>query len=180
MTPIFLGSIFETGAQYEKLGNANSGVVWFKNPRLYNTKFGIDVQFWKTARTRIKYFQDQKDPVFKTGFLHRRDKIFLGLNREFSPIRTLKFFYEYNNDTFSDDFISDEVKVVLNNFGGLPGETEFHFLGTGFDWGVINIDTYKLDGSLLSLNLRYGVSPRNQSLNFLGGFSELSISLKQF
>lgn len=164
--PNVFGKYIELGAQYEKLGDANSGVAWFKNPRLNNTKYGLDFQLWKTARTRTKYFQEQEKPVVQTGFLHKREKVFLGVNKEFTPSRILRVFYEYDNDTFSDDFISDEVNEALETSGGLPESTEFHFLGIGLDLGVININSYRFDGSLLSLIARYGVSPRDQDLNF--------------
>lgn len=164
--PNVFGKYIELGAQYEKLGDANSGVVWFKNPRLNNTKYGLDFQLWNIGRTRTKYFQDQDDPVIQTGFLHKREKAFLGLNREFTPSRIFRIFYEYNKDSFTDDFISDEAKTALINFGGLPDATEFHFLGTGLDLGVININSYRFDGSLLGLLARYGVSTDDSDLNF--------------
>jgi outer membrane protein assembly factor BamA len=155
--PNILGYYIEAGGQYERLGDTNSGVVWFKNPRMFNTKNGIDLQLWRINRLRTKYEQEIDEPVVSTGFLHSRDKVFIGYNREFSPTLIGKLFYEYNDDTFSDDLTSSKVQELVSQ-KGLPPSSRFHFIGAGIDFGRINYKGHLTDGMLLGASYRYGIS----------------------
>lgn len=163
--PNLFGHFLEAGAQYQKLGDTNSGVAWFKNPRLFGKRNGIDVQFWKTDRIRTKYKQDSDEPVEINGFLHSRDKFYLGYTKEWHRKLKGRVFYEYNKDSFSDRFVTDEIKAIINTIG-LPPETQFHFAGIGVDLGLINFNNYLVDGSLFSADYRYALSENPNIKNF--------------
>ncbi len=171
--PNISGQYIEAGAQYERLGDTNSGVVWFKNPRLFSTKNGIDLQLWKINRLRTKYEQENNERVVITGFLHSRDKIFIGYVREISSVITGRLFYEYNDDTFSDELTSSEVKDIVSRTG-LPPSSRVHFIGTGIDFGRINHIRSLEYGTLLSASYRYGIS-RSEDID---NFWQTDVSLK--
>lgn len=163
--PNIFGQYIEAGGQYEKLGDTNSGVVWLKNPRIFGKKTGIDLQLWRTNRLRTKYEQDFDEPVVSTGFLHTRDKIFLGFTREFSSTLTGNLFYEYNDDTFSDDLTSSEVQAIVAQ-KGLPPSSKIHFIGAGLGFGRINYKGFLTDGMLFDASYRYGISKSKGIDNF--------------
>ena len=163
--PNLFGKFVEAGAQYERLGNTNSGVVWFKQPRLFGGRNGINLQVWTINRLRTKYKQDTENPEVKTGFLQSRDKFYLGYDREFSYRIRGHLFYEYNNDTFSDNLLSDEVRAIVSQTG-LPPSSQFHFLGAGVDLGRLDYHSYLVDGNLLAASYRYGLSQTKSISDF--------------
>jgi|GEM_PF-6734906 len=92
------GRYVEAGAQYQRLGDRNSGVVWTKLPRL-TKKLQLDLQAWNSSRIRIKYKQDSDDPIVENGFTQNRNKLFFNLN--------------YRRRTFQMMMLSFLVKVSL-------------------------------------------------------------------
>jgi len=170
--PNLFGRYLELGGQYERLDSASSGVIWFKNPRLFGKKQGIDFQVWSTKRLRTKYEQDTDEPVIKTGFLHDRLKLYLNYNKELSRKLNMHFFYEYNDDSFSLDLLDDDVLAKATPFG-IPISTKVHFAGLGLDYGQLNYESFKVDGFLAQFRYRYGLSATSN----VDDFSELDISL---
>ena len=166
--PNLFGKYIEAGFQYERLEDTNSGVAWFKQPSLFGRRKGIDLQVWKTNRLRTKYVQDAEEPVIETGFLQSRDKIYLGYDRLLSGPFVGHLFYEYNNDSFSDEFTSDEVKAIISE-SGLPPSSRFHFLGASLDVDRINYYDYLVDGSLLTASFRYAISATKEIDDFVQG-----------
>tara|TARA_B100000749_G_scaffold280455_1_gene276718 strand:+ start:153371 stop:154597 length:1227 start_codon:yes stop_codon:yes gene_type:complete len=155
--PNVFGKYIELGTQYEKLGDIESGVIWFKNPRLFNQRTGIDVQFWETNRLRTIYAQNSEDFEIENGFVRERTKFYLGLMHEWSPRLVTKMFYEYNDDRFSNELVGDEIRDEVTDLI-LPESTMYHFVGLGLDLGRINYHSYRQDGSLLSIDLKEGIS----------------------
>jgi len=173
--PNVAGRFFELGTQYERLGDTNSGVLWAKNPRLFNKKQGIDLQLWSINRLRTKFEQGVDERVAKTGFLHSRNKAYLAYNKMFHSKYKASIFYEYNKDSFSDRLVPDEVKGKVQNFV-LPPSSIYHFLGLGLDYGKINTRSFLLDGSLVSIHTRYGKNEKKLQKNFF----EAGLSYKYY
>jgi len=142
-----------------------SGVVWFKNPRLFGKRQGIDIQAWVTNRLRTKYEQEPEEPVFKTGFLHKRNKASVSYFKEFTDQIKGHIIYEYNDDTFTDDFLEDEVREAAVNFG-IPVPTETHFIGLGLDFGKLYFEGFKVDGFLTEFRIRQGLVTTENINNF--------------
>ena len=163
--PNLFGQYVEAGIQYERLGDTNSGVVWLKQPRLFGRREGIDLQVWKTDRLRTKYVQNTEKPVIKTGFLHSRKKLYLGYDRILTGSSMGHFFYEYNNDSFSDKFTSDEVQAIIAA-SGLPPSSRIHFVGASLEVGRINNYHYLVEGSSLTTSYRYAISVTKEISDF--------------
>ncbi len=130
--PNILGNFIEAGAQYQRLEDTNSGVLWLKNPYLYDTSYGFNLQAWKINRLRTKYDQYSEKAKVLDGFLHIRDKFYLGFTKEYSLNYQSELFYEYNNDEFSNDLVPEEAKAFANK-SELPPSTKFHFIGASLD-----------------------------------------------
>jgi len=173
--PNLFGNYLEGGFQYERLGDTNSAVAWFKDPRLFDTRDGLSVQYWKTAKLRTKYKQNVDKAIEKTGFLHSRDKFFLGYTHEFSSLVSAEFSYEYNRDEFSDELVSDNIKA-LNITAGLPADTTVSFLGAGLNFGEVLAGKQGKDGTKLDLSFRYGLV----STKDIDNFWEFNLDLQTF
>ncbi len=165
--PNVLGHYIETGLQYERLGSTNSGVAWFKNPRLIGTTMGLDTQFWYTNRIRTLFVQNEIKPEISTGYLQTSQKLFTELNYEFikSKIKT-QFFYQYLSDQFSSDLVSDEVKQILT-VAGLPPKTQFHHIGLGLEYGRIYYDNQLVDGQLIFIKTSAALSADSMVNSFV-------------
>ncbi len=161
-----LGRVLEVGAQYERLGSTNSGVAWFKNPRLFGSRVSLDLQVWNISRLRTKYQQDRLTEEVQYGFLQSREKFFLALNRELTPAFELGVTVEYNRDKFSDEYLADEVQVKTLVYGGVPVPTKFIFAGARARVGVVNYDNWRTHGWDAELTGRQGVSLEDSAKDF--------------
>lgn len=155
--PNVFGRRLELGTQVERLEDAYSAVAWMKKPRLFYSRLGLDLQYWNINRLRTKYETNEDEPVKKTGFLQEREKVFVGLSYDLSFFWNVFLFYEYNHDTFSDKFISDDVKPLLVATG-LPDSSEVHFTGLRLKYGQTRIDRHLIDGALMQWDYKQGFS----------------------
>ncbi|MGB0452257.1 MAG: POTRA domain-containing protein [Bacteriovoracaceae bacterium] len=164
--PNVFGRLTELGAQYQKLEDTDSGVVWFKKPRLNGEKQGLNFQLWKIDRLRTKYFQQPDDPIVKTGFLQKKQKIYFAYNRYLSEKLNLEGAYEYNYDEFSSELIPLEARDTVSS-EGLPPSTKVHFLGAHINYGEVFHDQFLKQGDTLRLSLRRGFSEGASTKDFL-------------
>ncbi|MEK6627329.1 MAG: BamA/TamA family outer membrane protein, partial [Bdellovibrionota bacterium] len=156
--PNLFGEFLEAGAQYENLGGASSGVVWFKNPRLFDQRQGIDLQYWNTKRIRIKYDQDKNDPEVLKGFLNERERLYTDYFREISSDIVARFALDYNKDNFSTKILPDIVIEKNGPNPSLPPATELLITKVGLEFGKIDGEPQALDGYLAGVNLGYASS----------------------
>ena len=166
--PNVFGKYIEAGFQYERLGDANSGVAWFKKPRLFGGRFGLDTKFWKTNRLCIKFDNDAQGAVHEKGFLQKRDKLYTAVSYEINGKTRSRLFYEFNKDQFTEVFLTDDIKALAAQTG-LPSPSEFHFLGTNFERGRLNENNHLIDGGLFRASASYGVSATAGLSNFWQG-----------
>ena len=173
--PNIFGEFLEAGLQFEQLEDARSGVVWFKNPRLFGGRTGIDLQYWDSKRIRIKYDQEIDDPLEVNGFLMERERFYFGIDHEWTHLFRSAIFYEHNDDTFSDDFVSNKIKqlILLN---GLPPDTKVDSVGVGLKYGRVNFKDYLIDGSQLSLTHRL----YNSKTFGVNNFSQTDLGFEYF
>jgi len=161
----FMGNFIEAGAQYQRLGDRHSGVIWTKFPRLTD-KLQLDVQAWKTSRIRIKYNQKAEEAIVNNGFTQTRDKLYLGLNYRKKYDEILGLFYEYNKDEFDNDLDFDSFS---NSEVILPESSKFHFLGFQYIYGRVNIEREMFEGQRLTAMMRFAFSMK-ETENFQEAF----------
>ncbi len=153
--PNVFGKFMELGGQYEHLGGAGSGVLWFKNPRLFGGQQGLDLQYWNTRRVRIKYDQNRDDPEIKQGFLHIREKFYADYFREVSRNVVARVSFDYNDDSFSTKSLPGAVREKLGLNPILPPSTELVIAKLGLEIGKIDGPPQKLKGQILSSYFAY-------------------------
>ena len=151
------GRYLEAGAQITKLEDVYSGVVWFKNPRLFQKRLIWDLQLWNTSVVRTKYNQTLDEPIPITGFLHRRDQAYTALTWLFNSGWSFHLTSQLNRDLFSDDFLDPAIRDLLVS-KPLPPDTEVWLNGLGVAWGQIDYRRYLEDGLQVGLDYRYGSS----------------------
>ncbi|MCB9025899.1 MAG: hypothetical protein H6625_06250 [Bdellovibrionaceae bacterium] len=147
------GRNWELGTQYEGLGETDSGVLWFKDPDFFTNSWGIEVQAWSVSRIRIKYDQKSEEPKIINGFLHHRKKYYLGVSKQLQESVFLRSSLEYNQDNFSDQNLSEEVRQALL-LKGLPPNTETVFYHLGIDFGELNLKEEQIKGRKITLDFR--------------------------
>lgn len=170
------GKYIEAGGQLQRLGERNSGVVWSKFPRLTN-KLQLDTQFWQTSRIRVKYDQEDPEPIVNNGFTQIRTRAYLALSYRLEYDKIFGIFYEYNEDRFENDLnFQDLIDTDFSNESvSLPVETQFHFIGLNFVLG--RVDRYRefFSGHRASGNVRYGFSE-----NEIENFGALSLKFEYY
>ncbi len=167
--PNILGEFLEAGTQYENLGGASSGVIWFKNPRLFGQRQGIDLQYWNTKRIRIKYDQETDNSEIKRGFLHEREKLYADYFKEVSTDLTARISFDYNKDSFSTEVLPDSVLEKIGSNPDLPPATKFLISKIGFELGRIEGDPQSLNGQVFGAYLGYAQSLDENADSFVQG-----------
>lgn len=153
--PNVAGKDLELGGQMERLGETNSGVAWFKNRRVAGSHLGLDIQYWQISRLRTKYVPEAIGKTIKTGFLHSRRKVYLGLRYEWLWWLSSDIYFESHRDSFSDRYVSAEVQQQ-QLLATLPPNTSVLFYGGRLVFGRIDQDSYLQDGVALTVDHRRG------------------------
>lgn len=160
----FLGSLYEVGAQIERLENTNSGVAWLRAPESIAGPFGMDLQAWKTARLRTKYVQGPVAPEIKQGFLHQREKFYLELFREVIEDVRVGLILDSESDEFSERFVPTETKDI--NKGVIPEDSSFLTSGLRLRYNQLKYDSWQVIGSDLDLTSRRSLAIDGRSKSF--------------
>lgn len=164
--PNLLGKRVELGAQYESIAEAPSVVLWSKSPRLLNSKFFLDLQYWDTNRIRLKYDQSANSPVLAKALLHESKKEYLGVGYEFLANLKSRLTFERHRDRFTTSYVPEET---LNKVSGqvIPLPSEFFLLGTQVEWGRLDIAKHSPKGQLVTAFLKYGNSLLSHHSDFV-------------
>ena len=162
--PNINGEFIEAGTQYENLAGASSGILWFKNPRLFGQDHGIDLQYWNIKRIRVKYDQNSSSPLIKSGFLQEREKIYADYFREISTDHVIRFSLDYNGDHFSTDFLPDDVLEKNGPNPILPTRTQLIISKVGFEIGQVQGEPQSLEGSKVGFYFGYA-QPLNSKVD---------------
>lgn len=161
------GEVVEAGAQYERLGSTNSGVGWFKNPRLFGGRVSLDLQAWNISRLRTRYDQKILDEEARYGFLHVREKYYLAVNRELNTRVEWGLTLEANSDHFSERYLSDELLIKTASEGGIPARTKYLLAGGRMRFGVVNHDNWRVKGWDAELTARHGSARSADEKDFI-------------
>ena len=173
--PNILGKNLEAGGQYERLGETNSGVVWFRNRRLFGSFLFLDLQAWNINRLRTKYVPEAVKPKIKAGFLHKRTKFYIGLQKELKDWLKFGILAERHDDKFSNNYVSDKVRRERLD-SSLPPETRFLFYGANLELGGIDVKDFLYDGALARLEYRHA----NAISSGVKDFDQFDLSLQYF
>ena len=146
------GRYLEFGTQYERLGKANSFVVWHRNPRLFDRRLLLAVDLWSTNRTRLLY--DRAGEV-DGGFLLNRLLFSAALTHE-NQKRTLRLGGKIQGfvDDFSLQYLTDEAIAAEEGNDLPPGGTTIAF-GPTVSIGTINTDNYLQEGVEVNLDVDF-------------------------
>lgn len=152
--PHLWGKYIELGGQYEKLGTSSSGVLWYKQPRLFPNRMGIGLQLWSQSRLRVKYDQNLEDKKIIHGFLHKRNKIYFETFKEYGDYIKIRGVLEYHGDSFSRDQLTDEVKTISAG-KELPAGTNIFLYSLGLDYSDIESFSEILRGFQASIDIQW-------------------------
>lgn len=141
-----LGLYYEAGLQYSRLGDTNSFLVWFHDPRFLNQRLlvGTDVAW----TNRLRGFYDQDDGSFEGAYLRFRRQFRVFVNKEFENWLALGATFSGQFDEFSFGLLSEEgADEYLASFGSLPENTRLFTLSTTLRVGRINAFSYNFEGA---------------------------------
>ena len=165
--PNIFGRFFELGGQYERLGDANSFVFWYKRPWIFGQRLFTDVQYWNINRVRTNYNVESDKLEEVNGFVLERQKFFLGLTKEISLNFKVGLTFDFQMDNFSEALLTDEIKFLNRQTNFTIDPTQTLLLGANVELGNIQFSQdYLVDGSVLKLEHRRGISVDGSSRMF--------------
>jgi len=163
--PNIAGQRLELGFQYESLEGAPSQVVWFKDPRLFESRYFIDLQYWDTKRIRLKYEPAANEPLLTKALLLKTQRAYLALGYELSKDLKVRLTAERLDDRFSTELVSQSF---LDKVPGqtIPTDVKSTQVGLGVDWGFLKTERAIQIGTLASAQYKYGLIDRDAGTNF--------------
>ena len=165
--PNVLGRYFELGGQYERLGDTNSGVVWYRQPWLFGQRITAYMQAWSINRTRTIYDNRTDTRQEQAGFLLSRKKFFLSLKKEWTLNFKTGVLFDYESDSFSEEFIENDLKVLNKSYARFPSSSEVFFVGGTLEVGNIQFNKiFLLDGLSGKFTYKRGISLMDSALSF--------------
>ena len=142
------GRYLELGAQYERLGEANSFVLWHRNPRLFDRRLWLGLDVWSVRRPRVLH---DEDGAIDGGFLLERFMAVAALERE-NESRTVRAGVRLR--AFADDFSSRYLPAeAVQGQGALPPAQTVFTAGASLALGTVESDSYLQSGGELRLEV---------------------------
>jgi outer membrane protein assembly factor BamA len=165
-----LGRYLEFGAQFERLGRANSGVLWFRDPRFLNQRLWFGADLWRINRTQLLY--DEAGEV-EGGFLLSRSMASFALEKEHTTRFTSGMHMRFLDDAFSMNYLPADV-LAAQPEEALPPAGRSLVLGASVAFGRLDFDSFLVDGLLWSNTLDVAPQAGPFDIGFLTGTGELT------
>lgn len=161
------GRYLELGGQYERLGQTNSGVLWFRDPRFLGRRLRVGGDFWSLARNRRLYDQDAE---LTGGYTHSRLRAHLFFDRELNPHLTAGGGIDLTSDSYSREDLEQDARdrSIANGLPLPDGESHISPYLT-LHLGRLNFDNYLVAGNLTEIRLAYGIALDDSSENHVMG-----------
>jgi len=163
-----LGRYLEMGAQYERLGPTNSGVVWFRDPRLFDQRLWFGADIWHINRIYTLY---DKDGEVEGGYLLNRNLLSVAIEKEWKWWLKAGLRLQLVNDETSYDLLDSDVRQKQVQ-RGLPDEELRIQPGINFSLGRLNYDNYRVDGLMLNLRFDGSDTTLGSSMSFASAESD--------
>ncbi|MGE3975310.1 MAG: BamA/TamA family outer membrane protein [Bdellovibrionales bacterium] len=167
--PNAMGKFIELGTQYENLAGISSGVIWYKNPRLFGKRQGIDVQYWNTRRIRTIYNSERNDPVPEAGFLHKREKFYIDYFKEIKDASLWRVSMDYNYDKFSTEELPQNILEKNSSGFEMPPSTKLVITKIGIEFGQVKGESHMLSGYKLTTSIGYALPLKREVSDFSQG-----------
>lgn len=158
------GSYLEFGGQYERIGDKNSGVVWYRNKRFLGKRLELFLNVWSVARQRTLYNIWGKENRVEGGYLLQRKRGVAFLEKEWLWWLKTGIGLQINQDEFTEDFSPVVDEVV--DYQGMPENTKIMMLNANAKIGRLDYNSYLIDGFQLSSNLELSSKALGSELEF--------------
>ena len=160
-----LGQYLELGTQYERLGNTNSGVFWFRNPRFLDKRLKLSADIWQLSRNHLLYDEEAE---LSGGYTNRRSRAHIYLEKEWRPALLVGLGVDFTEDSYSQDDLESDARLQ-NQINALTLPDGSSQLGTyiSTQLGQLNYNNYLVEGVSLNLKLHYGFGLNKQSDDFV-------------
>lgn len=154
-----MGNFLELGGQYERLGNTNSGVLWFRNPRFLGKKISLGSDIWYLTRNKQLYDSSANE---NGGYTHLRNRIHIFADKSFTNTIKLGLGIDYTHDNYSEIALEDNTYIQNLSLGlTLPEGSKFLQLYHNGGIGRLNYDNHLVQGAILNYKISYGVPISN-------------------
>lgn len=154
----FLGRYYEVGAQYERFGDQNSGVAWYKNPRLFGKRINLSFDVWSINRQLHANSNDGKSKFIKEfELIHKRNKLSLVVDKEWFWWLKSGIGFQYHGDSFTDKKMLGTPNMTFSD--DIKGGDTAIFSGI-FTFGRINYLGYNLEGHNLNQTFNIAISDK--------------------
>ena len=158
------GRYLELGGQYERIGEKNSGVVWYRNKRFLGERLELFLNLWSVARERILYNIWGKENQVEGGYMLLRRRGVAFIEKEWLWWLRTGFGVQANQDEFTEDF-SPEVDEVVD-YKGMPENTNIVMMTFNAKVGRLDYNSYLIDGIEWSSNLEVSSKSLGSDLDF--------------
>lgn len=162
-----LGYYQELGGQYERLGDENSGVIWYRNPRFLGKRLELFMSLWSITRSETVYEDLGRKNKIESALLVEREKASVSLEKEWTSWLRVGAGLEFNMDKCDPNLIGvTDPSMVSQILADHEEETTALIPGTVIKLGRIDHNNYRVDGVLFEHRLQSTGSALGSSTQF--------------
>jgi outer membrane protein assembly factor BamA len=148
------GRLVEAGGQYERLDQTNSGVLWFKNPRLFDEEISIFISLWDLTRQFVLYDSDPSAFREIAEYRLNRQRLSIALEKQWTPYFVTAAYFDRNLDHYAfveknERFIDSDDLVTIEKLK----PSRVNLFGVGLRLGLVDNRNYLFDGTMLDNRL---------------------------
>lgn len=154
-----MGNFIELGGQYERLGNTNSGVFWFRNPRFLDKRITLGSELWFLTRNKQLYDSNADG---SGGYTNLRNRVHIFADNTLTNKIKLGLGIDYTDDSYSEDAIGDSTYKENLKLGlRLPEGSKYLQLYHDGGLGRLKYENHLVHGGILNYKLSYGIPLSN-------------------
>lgn len=147
-----LGRGLELGARIQSIDDQKGGVIWFRNPRLFDQRILLGADIWQETRNRLLY----KPNGSQSGaYTNHKDRLHVFAKKELSKGWFIGTGIDYLRNDF-DLTAVDSESLTINQSTGFtpPTNSEQAVFELSTQLGELNYDRYLVNGKQTSLEAR--------------------------
>lgn len=157
------GRYWELGGQYEQLNGKNSGVTWFRNPRLFNQRLLFGYDLWFVTHSYELFDQAGK---LASAFSVNKNRIHLFIKKELTNWFELGVGLDYVDQQVGNFGLNDAQKQANTASAFVfSANTRQNYLEFDTRLGRLNYDSFLVSGKQLDLKLQYASTSLGSTLS---------------
>lgn len=149
------GRYLELGGQYERLGDTNSGVIWFRYPKIFNTTIKLGGDLWYNNKNHLTYSGLENIG----GYSHNKIRSHLFLEYRYTNSIMFAGGLDFNHDNYSEETLPQDILIQNRSNSKTLPESSTHLIPYIYlVLGELNYKNHLINGIHWECKISPGIS----------------------